>query len=408
MASIGMIKIGGKDGVTNVCKFKSAVVFSLKTVCKVNKVFNFRDNQWEVEVRANHNCIIARSRFELSIDDTLKVGFELCQQALDLLSITRKGEMQIKTPGDEHIVLFTESNRIILREVSISNLGMGVDFSYEIIDKDGNVVPKPSSSQINWIPAFRFYRLSQGSNDLFEAYRNLFLGLEALLNQICPKTVKEGEKQWLKRALLLVGGNIQLSELMPEGNNNAVEYFLKTQYDAIRCKLFHAKGDRAILPHQDLNPIEVSIAYDSLLSLWRKIAVAYFNIPGGGGVITNQGFKSFMNEAFSDGFTFVASNDKTPPNEKDNEINPLKKDKYIYKNTDYKNNLKGGRILLTGNMEKTELSKVKVIHRIGVVIEERLFLIKYLQDGLYVNGVDKFESYQTVRLINTGNPKIVF
>jgi hypothetical protein len=408
MASIGMIKIGGRDRITNIFEFKSAVMFSLKTVCKVNEVFNYQDNQWEVEVRENHNYIVARSRFELSIDNILKRGLELCQQALDLLSITRKGEMQIEAPGDEHIVLFTETNRIILREVSISNLGIGVDSSYEIIDKDGNIVSKPPPPQINWIPAFRFYRLSQGSNDLFEAYRNLFLGLEALLNQICPKTVKEGEKQWLKRALLLVGGNIQLSELMPEGNNNAVEYFLKTQYDAIRCKLFHAKGDRAILPHQDLNPIEVSGAYDSLLSLWRKIAVIYFNIPGGGGVITNQGFKSFMNEAFSDGFTFVASNDKTPPNEKDNEINPLKKDKYIYKNTDYKNNLKGGRVLLTGSLEEPELSKVKVIHRIGVVIKDVLFSIKYIQDGLYVNGVDKFESYQTVRLINTSNPKTFF
>lgn len=191
MASIGMIKIGGRDRITNIFEFKSAVMFSLKTVCKVNEVFNFQDNQWEVEVRENHNYIVARSRFELSIDNILKRGLELCQQALDLLSITRKGEMQIEAPGDEHIVLFTETNRIILREVSISNLGIGVDSSYEIIDKDGNIVSKPPPPQINWIPAFRFYRLSQGSNDLFEAYRNLFLGLEALLNQICLKQLKK-------------------------------------------------------------------------------------------------------------------------------------------------------------------------------------------------------------------------
>jgi hypothetical protein len=393
MARIGMIKIGGRDSITSISEFKSAVVFSLKKDCKVNEVFNFHDNQWEVEVRANHNCIVARSRFELSIDHILKRGLELCQQALDLLSVSRKGEMQIEAPGEEHIILFTELKRIILREVSISNLGIGVEASYEIIDKDGNIVPKPPPPQVDWIPAFRFYRLSQGSNDLFEAYRNLFLGLEAMLNQICPKTANEREKQWLKRALQLVDGKIRLSELIPESNNDAVGYFLKTQYDAIRCKLFHAKGDKAILPHQDLNPVEVSGAYNSLLSIWRRIAIAYFNIPGEGGVITNQGFKSLMNNAFSGGFSFVASNDKTPPSENDHEISPLKKDKYVYNRTDYKNNLNGGRVLLTGCLAGNELSRVEVIHRIGVEIKDVLFSIKYIKDGLYVDGVDEFESY---------------
>ncbi len=94
-----------------------------------------------------------------------------------MISITRKEEMQIEAPNEEHMILFTESNKIICREVSLSNLGIGMETSYEIPDQDRNIVSKSPPPQINWIPAFRFYRLSQRGNDLFEAYRNLFLGM---------------------------------------------------------------------------------------------------------------------------------------------------------------------------------------------------------------------------------------
>lgn len=407
MPSIGMINIGGRDNLTGSITFRSSVVFSLKSVCKVDKVFYFQDNQWEVEVKSGNHSIVARCRYKLTIDSILSRGLELCQQALDLLSVEGKGEIQIEAPGEKHIILFVEENNIILREVSITNLSMGMQTTITRIDKDGNIIPEPPPPQINWIPAFRFYRLSQGSNDLFEAYRNLFLGLEALLNQICPKKAKEGEKQWLRRALRLISNTIQLSEFVPAGNEDAIEYFIKTQYENVRCKLFHAKGDRAIIPHQDVNPVFIADAYNSLVMFWRRIASFYFNIPGGG-VITHQGFKSMMDAAFINGFTFIASDDKTPPAKEDTEISPLMKDVYSYDHYEYKNNLKAGHVLLTGSIEGAGILKVKVIYRIGVKVEDTLCSINYIPDGLYIHGVDRFESYQTFRLINKGIPKSNF
>lgn len=94
--------------------------------------------------------------------------------------------------------------------------------------------------------------------------------------------------------------------------------------------MFHAKGDRAFIPHQDINPVLIADAYDRLIIFWRKIASVYFNIPGGGGVITHQGFKSMMDAAFENGFAFIASDDKTPPTKEDTEISPLMKDVYSY------------------------------------------------------------------------------
>jgi hypothetical protein len=54
------------------------------------------------------------------------------------------------------------------------------------------------------------------------------------------------------------------------------------------------------------------------------------------------------------------------------------------------------------------MAKMKAIYRIGVTVADTLYSIKYIADGLSLAGIDKFESYQTYRLINKGMPKTIF
>lgn len=407
MASIGMINIGGRDDLTETIDFSSAVVFLLDSLSKVNKTFYFQDKEWEVEVKSGNHSIVARSHLKLSVDVLLSRGFELCQQALDLLSIERKGNMQIEKPGEEHIILFMDDDKVILRESSFSDLSIGVEASITKLDRDGNVIPDPPPPEINWIPAFRFYRFSQGSNDLFEAYRNLYLGLEAILNQICPKGKREQEKQWLKRALNLISNKIQLSEIMQDASN-PVESFITNQYVNVRCKLFHAKGDKAIIPHQDLNPVLISKAYAELIAIWREIATVYYNIPGGGGTITNIGFKSMMDAAFKNGFSFIATNDKIPPKDEDEVINHGITDIYSYDFQEYDSDSIAGQALLKGYMEKANISKIEAVYKTGIKVEDTLYSIHFIPDGLNLNGIDRFESHQVVRLVNRSLGKTIF
>ncbi len=399
MASIGMINIGGRDDLTQTIEFHSAVVFLLDSLSKINKIFYFQDNEWELEVKSGNHSIVARSHLKLSVDVLLSKGFELCQQALDILSVERKGNMQIKKPGEEHIVLFMDHDKVILRESSFNDLFMGVEASITKVDRDGNIILDPPSPEINWIPAFRFYRFSQASNDLFEAYRNLYLGLEAILNQICPKGKRERERQWLERALNLISDKIRLPEIMKD-TSDPVESFITNQYVNVRCKLFHAKGNKAIIPHQDLNPVLISKAYAKLIAIWREIATVYYSIPGGGGAITNIGFKSMMDAAFKNEFSFIATNDKTPPKDEDEGINHGMTDIYSYDIQEYDSNSIAGQALLKGYMEKANITKVKVVYKTGIKVGDILYLIHLIPDGLNLTGIDRFESYQTVRLVN--------
>ena len=62
-------------------------------------VISFDNNRWEVEVKSDQRNIVARSHDVLTIDEIVSKGFDLCQEALDLLSVERKGELQIKAPA---------------------------------------------------------------------------------------------------------------------------------------------------------------------------------------------------------------------------------------------------------------------------------------------------------------------
>ena len=180
----------------------------------------------------------------------------------------------------------------MLRDVSLSDLPMDTSVEITLHDKRGNIIPEPPKPKVRWIPAFRYYRLSQASQDLFEAYRNLFLGFESVLNEICPKANNERETDWYKRALIDVNEKVPLSSFAPSGHSNPVAYLVGTLYEHNRCKLFHAKGQQNILPHNSPNPISVADAYETLIGLWRQIASEYYNIPRGGGVVTYGGFKT--------------------------------------------------------------------------------------------------------------------
>jgi hypothetical protein len=85
-------------------------------------------------------------------------------------------------------------------------------------------------------PAFRFYRLSQLTDDLFDAYRNAYLSLECLVSGESPQDKKNREKEldWLKRVL---GG--PLSAGVPAGMD--ISATVDELYESGRLPLFHAK-----------------------------------------------------------------------------------------------------------------------------------------------------------------------
>jgi hypothetical protein len=407
MAKIGSLYIGGKEKDGD-AYFSSGISFTINNAPNFNYLFKSEDNNWEVELRKGEDNIVARSKSSLTVDDLLKIGFEQINQCLDIIAVKKLGVILLLKPELNYTILFSNNSRTILRHYSLIDMPMSMSCNVEVRDKDGNIKPQPLPPEPLWTWAFRYYRLSQSSQDIFEAYRNLFLSFEALLNAICPIANREREGSWLKRALMQISNEISFNGIVPDNGENFVEYVYEKQYKDTRCKLFHAKHN-ALLPHTDLKPTEVLAAYEVLIRIWFHIASSKFFVPSGGGVITYGGFKLWMNQIFSEGIEFYFTNDSSPPKKEDTKVSPSNKKVIKFEDCIYSGESKPGFVAFNGKTIIKNTFKTLPIHRIGCLINnETLYNILYFTLPLQLIGADDFEINQELRLINSTQPKTNF
>jgi len=405
VARQGDIYLGGVEGSSNSgLVYNSGVGFSLTAPSPFSHVHSFEDGKWEVEVREGQSTIVARSLEVLQPDEILNQGYEACQKYLDLVSVAEQRYMVVKDPEESHTLLFKVGEQLVLRRVLIDKLAIEVSASVTVF-RNGKVVFPPPESEIKWIPALRYYRLSRASHDLYEAYRYLFLSFESLLYEIIPlKSAHERETDWIRRALTDINALIPLADYVPAGTPDPVEYFRKLQYGT-RCDLFHAKGTQCILPYANLNLQDLAAAYEQLLQLWQMIASKYYNIPYDNGSITFEGFKDLMDHLFENDPGILATDDPTPPSESDTEVSPLNHPVIPLSHIRYDNTAVTGRVLLFGILEGEALRHVEMIHRFYSKYGENMLGICYIEEGLFPMGVDKLEFYQGIQLRNNNLPK---
>lgn len=407
MAQIGSLYIGGKEKNDN-AYFSSGISFAINDAPNFNYLFKSEDHNWEVELREREDNIVARSKKPVSADDLLKIGFEHINQCLDIIAVKKMGVFLLLKPELNYTILFINNNRSVLRHYSLIDMPMSMSCDVEVRDKDGNIKPQPLPAEPLWTWAFRYYRLSQSSQDIFEAYRNLFLSFEALLNAICPIANREREGAWLQRALTQISNEISFNGIVPGNSENFVEYVYEKQYIDTRCKLFHAKHN-ALLPHTDLKPTEVLAAYEALIRIWFHISSSKFFVPSGGGIITYGGFKFWMDKIFSKGIGLYFTNDSSPAKKEDTKVSPLNKKVVKFDNCTYSGESRPGFVGFKGNKVINDTFRTLPIHRIGCLInDEALYNILYFNLPLQLIGADDFEINQEIRLINSAQPKTSF
>lgn len=174
--------------------------------------------------------------------DPLSVAYRIAEQALDAIAADSFLVSELDDPLREHASWSREGGATTLRYVTTAR--MAVDLALEIVvtTPDGEVRDQSQPTR-KWHPSHAYFRRSQATNDLHEAYRNLFLAFEALLSTVFSWNPKIGERQWIQVALKYVceGYGIDLSRYLSVQGRNPYRRFVREQYHARRCALFHAK-----------------------------------------------------------------------------------------------------------------------------------------------------------------------
>lgn len=355
---------------------------------------------WEIVCDPMSKMLVARTKASLSRDDIVPEGFEALQQGLDLLSARFHNHLRLGKLTN-YISLFDDNGHRVVKVVGEFDFPMRVNLTIVCQDAHGNIIPQERRSEPQWHPSFRFYRFAETTDDPFDAYRNIFLALELLLSELVPKQKNERERPWLLRALGEASKRASLSGFAPEGHKEPNSYIVGTQYDAIRCRLFHAKaeaGDLA-LPHHEPSVFIVRQRYMELARLWRHLAAVFLNLDSGGGVITNIGFRNRMDRALSSIQCFRSSDPRSPQ--------PASKadDAILFSANVYDSEVAPG---VVGFHSFTNIVEPSKIHRIDVAIptqtEEVLFGFSYFEDGFGLDEGDRLEFWGRVSLVNHGQP----
>lgn len=408
MATVDGFLLGGRSELVGGVDYRSAIAYRLRTPCQVGRSDEI--DGWTVESAVGKSTVVARSAQALDRRDAIAAGTESIQRYLDLLSYEQFKVSELAGVGGGHVLLYTDANRRIAEIMATDDLVLGVSATAVVYDRDGNPKPAPPGPPAVWTPALRFYRLSQASGDLYEAYRNLWLGLEALLSTVSAKGKGEGERKWLSRVLAEVTERIDPRSLLPD-NRSLADYMLADQYERMRCYLFHAKPEEGMAAPTLPDPEALAIAYAQLIRIWRGIAHHFIGVRQGAvGVVTYEGFRALLFTPFSSGLGVVYSDARAPAGREDTQINPGGATKVQLGNTRYQDGAMPGLISVSASLPMEEQGPMPELWRFGCEIgsEKKLFSVGRVEGGLGLSGIDQLDILQVFRLKNASSPKVSF
>jgi hypothetical protein len=175
---------------------------------------------------------------------------DAAQRALDILAYADGQTTGLIRAHDECVAWWINDDGVTVRPVVTRDVGIRVGGSLGVTGPDGKPRPIPPRPVPTWTEALRYLRFSQLAEDVFDAYRNAFLALEAILSARVTGG-PTGDWAWLKYALqtLITQTGLDLSRYLSSPAADPVAAFRAEQYAASRCATFHAKAHRgALLP----------------------------------------------------------------------------------------------------------------------------------------------------------------
>lgn len=247
-----MASIDGVDLSVQDVRFAAGAAFYLSALALEDAAITVADGAL-VSLSAGH-AIAVIGLPSVPIGDVRKLlvkAHEAAQCALDVVTVTPSAQgLTIPNGHQEHLLWWRRRKRTTLRYTTRVASTSSMSANGVVLRADGTVVPQPVPPPPTWHPTLRYFRLAQTTDDLYNAYRNMYLAFEAIMSdKIAPRQVGEKEGVWLARALGILDQTLPLARYVKPGAANPSKTFIKDQYKAHGCALFHAKsGENPLLP----------------------------------------------------------------------------------------------------------------------------------------------------------------
>ncbi len=298
---------------------------------------------WVTSVVHGHKAVITCGpSTATSFDATFIEALNAANRGLDYLSVTAQADCAIRDAPDDSLIWWPDAalGGVVMRYQIVLPLPMSFSARGVVKDAQGNVVHPPPAPTPMADDAFRFVRMARTSDDLFDAYRNLFLAFESLLSDIRPRqrrpqrgwrrwlrkprnTLWETEHDWFMDALDHADKLVPLATLTPPGVTNHKKWINRRIYSAERSALMHAKrGQNYLLPHDTADRAELIESLGRLSDYIKNLIDKHLHVRGPSGFFTHHAI-ALMAQAVLPQFPPVVSDDEGPViQETENLINP--------------------------------------------------------------------------------------
>jgi hypothetical protein len=230
----------------------------------------------EVRIASNSRAIIVAGMDPCcSMDEVSTAIRDYANKALDLMAVRSIGSYALVDQSSPYICWTGKPNTTI-RMVSETYMNFAMTLG-------GPPNPPPST----WHESMRYFRISQTTTDLFDAFRNLYLALESILSTVAPVHLRsngqpaESESAWTKRALGEAAHVLQASDaamtfdryLKATPTGDAVDAVFDDLYKRARTIIFHAKNGRVFaLPQNYVDRQQIADALSRYVILYTDLA----------------------------------------------------------------------------------------------------------------------------------------
>lgn len=247
-----------------------------------------------VELRRDSRDILVRVPIATSPVDILKEAVRIAFAGLDLLAAEGGPFALIGLHPEADLIWWKDDGVATARFTIHQAMAFRLHARATVADAAGREVVGPAPARPRLHESFRYFRLSQCTDNLFDAFRNAYLAMESVLADVEPKMTGESEGAWVRRAMAKATAQLQadLSRALGCRSGEVPARFYDDVYKRVRCPLFHGKAmglDPASVPDRE----RVLRAYVDVIRCFVALASARYNFRiGGGSGLTAQGFAS--------------------------------------------------------------------------------------------------------------------
>jgi hypothetical protein len=337
--------------------------------------------------------------------EAVRLGSVLLEEGLDMLAMSRAIDLATRDAADEYFTWWVDSSQKVIAAIDTATSTFSSKMTLSTSGPAG--IPKPPQPALLHHPGLRFFRRSLVSEDLFDAFRNMYLAFELFLSSRYPKT-QQYENEWLRDSLLAASGDVQLKDLAPPGHPAPVEFVIHAIYGGARLPLFHAKdGKTYFAPSPDeRDRATVKAALAKLTIIVTRMAASWHGIQRPRTSVSSFAQDVMAKAPFANA-SFVASADARFSPE--DPLSSPSTTSGIGFPAQIRDSFDGEqRINVWGAVDTAVLKGIGRVEIIHLVNAESPLASSAFGAPLNVDGFDRFQAIQFFRTHGVGEPRIFY